>query len=111
MAVQAGIAKWASITSPNTKWEPQYCINLIVDDEVAIDFKSKGFPVKEFDEGLALVMKRKVEGANGRVNAAPKLFDKAKNEIDVSEVMDQKLKFNTKSGNLSVMEKLLKVSI
>jgi hypothetical protein len=96
MAVQTGIAKWASITSPNTKWEPQYCINLIVDDEVAIDFKSKGFPVKEFDEGLALVMKRKVEGTNGRVNSVPKLFDKAKNEIDVSVGNGSKVKVQYK---------------
>ena len=84
MAVQTGIAKWASITSPNTKWEPQYCINLIVEDTIAEEFKSRGFPVKEFEDGLALVMKRKVEGANGRTNETPKLYDKSKNEIDVS---------------------------
>ena len=84
MAVQIGESKWASITNPNTKWEPQYCINLIVDKKIATDFKTRGFPVKEFDEGLALVMKRKVEGANGRINEKPKLYDKAKNEIDVA---------------------------
>jgi len=96
MATQTGYAKWASITSPNTKWEPQYVINLIVDDEVANDFKAKGFPVKEFDEGLALVMRRKVEGANGRINSAPKLFDRVKNEIDVSVGNGSKVKVQYK---------------
>ena len=30
MAIQNGKAKWASITTPNTRFEPTYSINLIV---------------------------------------------------------------------------------
>ena len=84
MAVQTGESKWASITNPNTTYEPVYCINLIVEDTIAEDFESRGFKVKDMDEGRALVFKRKVTGANGRTNEKPKLYDKSKNEIDVS---------------------------
>jgi len=84
MAVQIGESKWASITNPNTTYEPVYCINLIVEDMIAEDFESRGFKVKDMDEGRALVFKRKVTGANGRTNEKPKLYDKSKNEIDVS---------------------------
>ena len=84
MAVQTGESKWASITNPNTTYEPTYCINLIVDETVAEDFRSRGFTVKDMDEGSALVFKRKVTSTNGRTNEKPKLYDKSKNEIDVS---------------------------
>jgi len=75
---------WASITVPNTTYEPVYSVNVIVDDATAADFKDRGFNIKEMDEGPAVVVKRKVSGPNGITRPAPKLFDSKKNEIDVS---------------------------
>ena len=84
MAVVEGRAYWASVTTPNTKYTPVYSVNLVVDDSVAEDFRSKGFPVKDMDEGPALIIKRKVNGPNGMVRQAPKLLDKNKNAMNVS---------------------------
>jgi len=84
MSVQTGTALWASILNPNTKFDPQYCINLVVDEDVAKEYQAKGFPVKEFDEGLALVIRRYVTSKAGKTNPTPKLYDKSKNPIDVA---------------------------
>jgi len=82
MAIVSGTAYWASVTTPNTTYEPVYTVNLVVDDETAESFKSKGYSVKEMDEGQALVIKRKVNGPNGMVRQAPKLVDAQKNPLD-----------------------------
>jgi len=87
MAIQEGIAYWANVTSPNTKYEPVYTVDLVVDDEVANDFESRGFKVKTLtvsDEvvGRSINIKRKVNGPNGMVRKAPKLLDRNKLPID-----------------------------
>lgn len=76
--------EWASITVPNTTYEPVYTVNVYLDEETAEDFRTRGFSVKENDKGPYVVVKRKVNGPNGMTRPAPKLFDKFKNEIDVS---------------------------
>ena len=53
-----------------------------MDEATAEDFKSRGFTIKQMDEGPAVVVKRKVNGPNGMVRAAPKLVDKFKNPLD-----------------------------
>ena len=50
MAVQEGTAYWASIKTPNTRFEPVFTINLVVDDETANDFASRGHTIKQLDE-------------------------------------------------------------
>lgn len=82
MAILQGEAYWASVTTPNTTYEPVYSVNLVVDEETAKDFESRGFPIKQMDEGPAIVIKRKVNGPNGMVRQAPKLLDKNKNPLD-----------------------------
>ena len=92
MAILEGKAYWASVTTPNTTFEPVYTVDLVVSDEVADDFNSRGFRVKnltiknedgtEDSVGRAVVIKRKVNGTNGMVRPAPKLFDKDKNPLD-----------------------------
>lgn len=82
MPVVAGTAYWASVTQPNTTYEPVYSVNLVVDKTTADEFRSRGFSIKEMDEGPALVIKRKVDGPNGMVRSAPKLFDATKREIN-----------------------------
>ena len=84
MALVEGVAYWASITTPNTTFAPVYTVNLVVTDEVANDFRSRGFTVKDMDEGPALIIKRKVNGPNGMVRSAPKLLDKNKQPLNVS---------------------------
>lgn len=87
MAIQEGIAYWASVTTPNTKFEPVYTVDLVVSEDVANDFEAKGYKVKEISNGdevigKAITFKRKVNGPNGMVRQAPKLLDVNKNPID-----------------------------
>ena len=46
MAVLEGKAYWASVTTPNTTYEPVYTVDLVVDDSVADSFEARGFRVK-----------------------------------------------------------------
>ena len=78
-----GTAYWASIRQPNTTFEPMYTINLVVDDEIAKDFASRGHSIREMEEGPAIVIKRKVNGPNGMTRKAPRLLDNDKNDVDV----------------------------
>jgi len=83
MAIQEGIAYWANVTTPNTKFEPVYTVDLVISDEVANDFESRGFKVKTLtvkDEvvGRSINIKRKVNGPNGMVRKAPLLLDSTK---------------------------------
>ena len=82
MAILSGTAYWASVTTPNTTYEPVYTVNLVVDEDTAEGFRSKGHTIKDMDEGPALVIKRKVNGPNGMIRSAPKLVDSTKNPID-----------------------------
>ena len=92
MAVLEGKAYWASVTTPNTTFEPVYTVDLVVENDVANSFEARGFKIKDLsvkDEnggqtsvGRALTIKRKVNGPNGMVRNAPKLFDKEKNAMD-----------------------------
>ena len=84
MPVVTGTAYWANVLTPNTNYEPVYTVNLVVPDDIAEDFKERGFTIKEMNEGPALIIKRKVNGAKGRINSAPDLVDRAKQPINVS---------------------------
>lgn len=100
MAILEGTVKWASITTPNTKFEPVYTVDLIVDEETANDFASRGHKIKQHDEGPAVVIKRKVNGPNGVTRPAPRLLDKDKQEINVAVGNGSKVRvqFNEYSG-------------
>lgn len=88
MAIQEGRAYWASITSPNTRYEPVYTVDLVLDDKVADKFESDGYRVKTLivnDEvvGRSINIKRKVNKANGNgMNKVPLLLDKNKVPMD-----------------------------
>ena len=100
MAILEGSVKWASITTPNTKFEPVYTVDLIVDEETANDFASRGHKVKQHDEGPALVIKRKVNGPNGMIRPAPRLLDASKQEIKTAVGNGSKVRvqYNEYSG-------------
>ena len=82
MAILEGTAYWASVTTPNTTFEPTYSVKLVVDEATAADFKARGFSIKEMDEGPSIVIKRKVDGKDGTVRSAPRLVDQYKNPLD-----------------------------
>ena len=100
MAILEGSVKWASITTPNTKFEPVYTVDLIVDEETANVFASRGHKVKQHDEGPALVIKRKVNGPNGMIRPAPRLLDASKQEINTAVGNGSKVRvqYNEYSG-------------
>lgn len=83
MAVVEGKAYWASVTTPNTKFEPVYSVNLVLDEDVAKQFSSKGYTVKQMQEGPAIVLKRKVTNKKGQKNPLPKLLDVNQQPIDI----------------------------
>ena len=100
MAILEGTAKWASITTPNTKYEPVYTVDLIVDETTANDFASRGHKVKQHDEGPALVIKRKVNGPNGMIRPARRLLDTDKQELSTAVGNGSKVRvqYNEYSG-------------
>ena len=100
MAIIEGTAYWASITTPNTRFEPVYTVNVVVDDDTANEFASRGHKVKQMDEGPAVIVKRKVNGPNGRVRPAPRLLDSNKVELKVAVGNGSKVRvqYNEYSG-------------
>ena len=100
MAILEGTAYWASITTPNTRFEPVYTVNVVVDDDTANEFASRGHKVKQMDEGPAVIVKRKVNGPNGRVRPAPRLLDSIKGELKVAVGNGSKVRvqYNEYSG-------------
>jgi|TARA_R100000084_G_scaffold90338_2_gene44327 hypothetical protein len=100
MAILEGTAKWASITTPNTKFEPVYTVDLVVDEATANDFASRGHKIKQHDEGPAIVIKRKVNGPNGMVRPAPRLLDTDKQEVNIAVGNGSKIRvqFNEYAG-------------
>lgn len=96
MALVEGVAYWASVTTPNTTYTPVYTVNLVVDEEIAKDFRSRGFTVKDMEEGPALLIKRKVNGPNGMIRSAPKLLDKHKQPMNVAVGNGSKVKVQYK---------------
>tara|TARA_B100001939_G_C16598494_1_gene469980 strand:- start:68 stop:484 length:417 start_codon:yes stop_codon:yes gene_type:complete len=100
MAILEGTAKWASITTPNTKFEPVYTLDLVVDEATANDFAARGHKVKQHDEGPALVIKRKVNGPKGMIRPAPRLLDADKQEVTTAVGNGSKVRvqFNEYAG-------------
>jgi len=92
MAIIEGTAYWASIKQPNTRFEPVYSVNLVIDDDTANDFASRGHKLKQMDEGQAVIIKRKVNGPNGMVRPAPRLLDVNKQEVNYAVGNGSKVK-------------------
>lgn len=84
-----GTAYWASITVPNTTFEPVYQLELVLDDATADEFEARGFPTingtavkrdgsmktSAHYDGRAVLIKRKVNRKDGTPNFKPKLYD------------------------------------
>ena len=96
MAVLEGTAYWAFVTTPNTKFDPVYSVNLVVDNETASDFEDRGFTVKQMEEGPAIIIKRKVNGPKGMVRKAPKLLGRNLEPLTVNVGNGSKVKVKYK---------------
>jgi hypothetical protein len=96
-----GIAYWASVTSPNTTYEPCYTVNLVIPEDKAAEFRDQGYKVLDKDEGPTIVMKRKVNGPNGMVRPAPILMDAARTPIDLRVGNGSKVKVQYKPWEIS----------
>ena len=83
MPTVEGKCYWASITRPNTTFDPVYQVDLAIDDTTAEDFKSRGVTVKTDDRGNVIKFKRRVSRQDGSQNPTPRLVDSAKNPVDV----------------------------
>ena len=96
MAIEEGLAYWASVTTPNTRYEPVYQVNLVVDQDTAEKYRAEGCSIRDMEEGPALVIKRKVNGPNGMIRQAPKLFDADKKPLDelIGNGSKVKIQFN-----------------
>ena len=46
MPIVKGKAMWASVTQPNTTYEPKWSVNLVVDNDTAQKFSNDGYTVK-----------------------------------------------------------------
>jgi hypothetical protein len=96
MPTVTGIAYWASVTVPNTTFEPTYSVNLIVDQEIATKFKEKGVAIKQMEEGPAVVIKRKVNGPKGMVRNPPTLVNIRAEPVNVAIGNGSKVKVQYK---------------
>jgi hypothetical protein len=96
-----GIAYWASVTSPNTTFEPVYTVNLVVSEEKADELRSQGIKVVDKEEGPTVVIKRKVNGPNGMIRSAPKLLDSQKRPMDCKVGNGSKVKVQYKPWEIS----------
>ena len=67
MTVITGKCKWASISAPNTTYEPAWQIDVSLDDENLKKVKADGLSIKNKgdDRGNFVTIKRKVEGKKG----------------------------------------------
>ncbi len=80
--VLEGIANWASITKPNTRFEPKYCIDVVLEESVAEELKAQGYTIKDKEGGPTVTITRKVNGPNGMIREAPPLMDAEKKTLD-----------------------------
>lgn len=70
-----GKAMWASVQTPNTTYDPVYCIDLIVAPETADDLKKLGLSVKNNEDGPTIKFKRKLYRTDGTENKKPVVRD------------------------------------
>ena len=79
MALVEGVAYWASVQAPNTTYDPEYCVDLVISDEDAATLKGKGLRLKEIDGKPAIKFKRGVARKDGTDNPKPTLRDAENN--------------------------------
>lgn len=71
-----GNCKWASIQKPNTKFEPVWTIDIIVDEATKGRLEAVGLKTKKDKDGDTIFkIKRKVNKKDGSENSPPEVLD------------------------------------
>jgi len=85
MTIINGTAHWASITSPNTTFEPTWQIDVSLDKANKAKVVADGLKVKNKgdDRGDFVSLKRRTHRKDGKDNQAPTLIDKKKRPLNV----------------------------
>ena len=96
-----GVSKWASILSPNTTYEPKYCIDLILAEEKAQQLKEEGYNIKDKEDGPTITISRKVNGPNGMIRNAPTLMGRDKEDLDCLVGNGSKVKVQAKPWEMT----------
>ncbi len=80
MTVVKGKAYWASVQQPNTTYEPEWGIDILVDDDNRAAFEADGVPIKNKDDerGDFVHIRQKVTRRDGSRNDAPTVVDAQK---------------------------------
>lgn len=83
MNVLKGKAHWASISSPNTTYEPVWSVDLALEGDQLAKAKSLGLTIKNKgdDRGDFVKIKRNVKRRDGSENKQPALKDANKRDI------------------------------
>ena len=73
-----GKVKWCSVLSPNTTFEPVWCVDVIVDDaDTESELKAAGLKVKKDKDGDKVIkFSRKTTKADGTPNKQPACVSK-----------------------------------
>jgi len=81
MTVVKGKAYWASVQQPNTTYEPEWGIDILVDDNNRAAFEADGVTIKNKDDerGDFVHIRQKVARRDGSQNEAPSVVDAQKN--------------------------------
>lgn len=84
MTVITGKAYWAHVQSPNTTYEPEWGIDVCVDDKNREAIMKDGLDIKNKgdDRGDFVHIRQKVSRRDGTQNDAPVVVDAQKNPID-----------------------------
>jgi hypothetical protein len=82
----SGKAYWASLSAPNTTYEPVWCIDVTVDEKTKVELESIGLNVqnKGDEKGDFIKIKRKVMKPDGTEREAPNVVDSKRNPWDKS---------------------------
>lgn len=77
-----GIAYWAAVQQPNTRFTPVWCVDLVFDDAVAKELTKLGLKPKKHEEGYVYKFKRNVRKSNGEENKKPVVRDINNNDFN-----------------------------
>jgi len=76
-----GKALWASVQAPNTKYDPVYQVDLIIEDKQVAGAKKAGLKVKKTDDGNVIRFRRNQFRASGEENQKPVVVDASNRPI------------------------------
>ena len=84
MTVITGKAYWAHVQNPNTSFEPEYSIDICVDDNNRAAIEADGLTIKNKgdERGDFIHIRQRVARRDGTQNDAPIVVDAQKNPTD-----------------------------